>query len=431
MKKHLRKSRRSIFSIKAWRLRVVFWIGAICTGLVATVFAIGAEWSDHSFKSIVDQYSWTPFIITPLGLLLIQWITRTFIPEAAGSGIPQTIAAMQSKNKAALLSIKIAASKMILTLMGLLSGASIGREGPTVHIGASIMYSIGQYARFPLHYYQHGLIVAGGAAGIAAAFNTPLAGIVFALEEIVRTMESKTNGIIMSAVIIAGLTALSLQGNYIYFGQIDISLPDNLFSSTGGILLCAIIGGLLGGLFSQSLISGSRAIKPFLISSPTITVISLGLFIAFIGYLSGHTTYGTGYEAAYGIVTQQSEFDPLFPLYKFMATLGSYLTGIPGGIFAPSLAAGAGIGADIGHYMPIAPIGMMILLGMVSYFSGVIQAPLTAMIIVLEMTASQQMILPIMICSFLAAGISKLVCPNSLYQVLALNFTDSAIKKEG
>jgi len=430
MKKHFRKSRRSIFSIKAWRLRVVFWIGAVCTGLVATAFAISAEWSDHSFQSLVEQYSWAPFIVTPLGLLLIQWITRTFIPEAAGSGIPQTIAAMQSKNKAALLSIKIAASKMLLTLMGLLSGASIGREGPTVHIGASIMYSIGQYARFPLHYYQHGLIVAGGAAGVAAAFNTPLAGIVFALEEIVRTMESRTNGIIISAVIIAGLTALTLQGNYVYFGQVDISLPENIFSSAGGVILCAIIGGLLGGLFSQSLISGSRAIKPFLINSPTITVISLGLFIAFIGYLSGHSTYGTGYEAAYGIVTQQSEFDPLFPLYKFMATLGSYLTGIPGGIFAPSLATGAGIGADIGHYIPIAPMGMMVLLGMVAYFSGVIQAPLTAMIIVLEMTASQQMILPILICSFLAAGISKLVCPNSLYQVLALNFMDASSKKE-
>ncbi len=317
---------------------------------------------------------------------------------------------------------------MILTLMGLLSGASIGREGPTVHIGASIMYTMGQYARFPLHYYQHGLIVAGGAAGVAAAFNTPLAGIVFALEEIVRTMESRTNGIIMSAVIIAGLTALSLQGNYIYFGQVDVALPDSLFASAGGILLCAIIGGLLGGLFSQSLISGSRAIKPYLINAPTITVISLGLMIAFIGYLSGHTTYGTGYEAAYNIVTQQGEFDPLFPLYKFMATLGSYLTGIPGGIFAPSLATGAGIGADIGHYLPIAPISMMILLGMVGYFSGVIQAPLTAMIIVLEMTASQHMILPIMICSFLAAGISKVVCPNSLYQVLALNFSDAKAK---
>jgi len=430
MKKHFRKSRRSLFSIKAWKLRLVFWVGAVSTGLVATAFAISADWSDHSFKALVEAYPWSPFIITPLGLLLIQWITRTFIPEAAGSGIPQIIAAMQAKNKSALLSLKIAASKMILTLMGLLSGASIGREGPTVHIGASIMYSLGLYARFPIHYYQRGLIVAGGAAGIAAAFNTPLAGILFALEEIVRTMESRTNGVIMSAVIIAGLTALSLQGNYIYFGHVDVSIPDSLFSSTGSILLCAIIGGLLGGLFSQALISGSRAIKPFLINYPTITIILLGLLLAFIGYLSGHTTYGTGYEAANGIVTQQSTFDPLFPFYKFIATLGSYLTGIPGGIFAPSLATGAGIGANIAHYIPIAPIGMMVLLGMVGYFSGVIQAPLTSMIIVLEMTASQQMILPIMICSFIAAGVSKLVCPNSLYQVLALNFAEKPTNKE-
>lgn len=429
MKKHLRRSRRSFFSIKTWKLRLVFWGGAITTGIVATIFAIGAEWSDHSFKSIVEHYPWSPFVITPLGLLLIHWITRTFIPEAAGSGIPQTIAALQSKNKAALLSLKIAFSKLILTLMGLLSGASIGREGPTVHIGASIMYAFGQYARFPLHYYQHGLIVAGGAAGIAAAFNTPLAGIVFALEEIVRTMESKTNGIIISAVIIAGLTALSLQGNYIYLGQTSVTLPTEIWPSIYAVLLCAVIGGLLGGLFSQILISATRWIKPLITSYPAITVISLGLIIATIGYFSGHTTYGTGYEAAYGIVTQTHEFDPLFPLYKFLATISSYLTGVPAGIFAPSLATGAGIGADIAHYLPVAPVAMMILLGMVAYFSGVIQAPLTAMIIVLEMTASQQIILPLMICAFLAAGISKLVCPNSLYQVLALNFINVGDKK--
>ncbi|MBL7003271.1 MAG: chloride channel protein [Gammaproteobacteria bacterium] len=428
MKKHIRKSRRSLFSIKAWRLRIVFWSGAVAIGLLATFFAYSADWADHSFQSFVKQYPWSPFIITPIGLILIQWITRTFIPEAAGSGIPQTIAALNSRNKTALLSLKIAFSKLVLTIMGLLSGASIGREGPTVHIGASIMYSIGCYARFPLHYYQHGLIVAGGAAGVAAAFNTPLAGIVFALEEIARTMESKTNGIIISAVILAGLTALSIQGNYTYFGQIDISIPTDFISASGGVLLCAIIGGLLGGLFSQSLISGSSWLKPYLTQHPTTVLIILGLFIATVGSLSGHTTYGTGYESAYGIVTQSSEFDPLFPVYKLLATLGSYFSGIPGGIFAPSLATGAGIGADIGHYIPIAPIAMMILLGMVGYFSGVIQAPLTAMIIVLEMTASQQMILPILICAYIAAGVSKVICPNSLYQVLALNFIDKPSK---
>lgn len=422
MKNHLKKSGRTLFSFKAWRVRLVFWIGAILTGIVASIFTIYAKWSDHTFISLVEQYPWSPFVITPIGLLFIHWITRAFVPEAAGGGIPQTIAAMSSKNKAALLSIKIAISKLMLTLMGLLSGASIGIFAPTVHIGASIMYSIGQYVRFPFHNYQHGLIVAGGAAGIAATFNTPLAGIVFALEEIVRTMESKMNGLILSAVIIAGLTALSIQGNYLYLGQIEVALPDNLNQSITGVLLCAIIGGLLGGLFSQSLIVGSKAIEPIILKSPTITVIILGLIIAFIGYLSGHTSYGTGYDAAYGIITQQSEFDPLFPLYKILATITSFLSGIPGGIVAPSLATGAGIGADLGHYLPIAPLGMMILLGMVGYFSGVIQAPLTAMIIVLEMTASQHMVLPIIICSFIAAGISKVVCPNSLYQVLALNF---------
>lgn len=421
MRRHLRRSRRKFFSRKAWQIRLVFWTGALLVGSIAALFAILAGQADHSFLQLAQKYPWLPFILTPAGLMLISWLTTRFFPGANGSGIPQTIAALQMKNKSAVLSFRIAIGKLLLTVMGLFCGASIGREGPTVHIGASIMYSLRRFANFPAFYYQHGLIAAGGAAGVAAAFNTPLAGIVFALEEISRSFEQRTNGIILTAVIFAGMTAMALQGNYNYFGISSVTF-DFDFSLVASILVCGVLGGLLGGMFSQSLISGSRWIKPWILKYPLRITFIIGLGLACIGSLSNHQSFGTGYEAAYGIVTGSSEFDPMFPVYKFVATLGSYLTGIPGGIFAPSLATGAGIGQNLAHWIPLAPVPFMVLIGMVAYFAGVIQAPITAMVIVLEMTANQNMIFPLMITALIASGTSSLVCPQSLYQVLAQSF---------
>lgn len=428
MRTHIRRSRRKLFSLNAWRIRLVFWIGALLVGITAAAFALLATHADHSFLALVELYPWLPFVLTPAGLMLISFLTRRFFSGASGSGIPQTIAALDMQDKSAVLSYKIAIGKLLLTLMGLFSGASIGREGPTVHIGASIMYSLRHYANFPLSYYRHGLIAAGGAAGVAAAFNTPLAGIVFALEELSRSFEQRTNGIILTAVIFAGMTAMALLGNYTYFGSSSASFSMDL-KLIATIIVGGITGGLLGGLFSQSLITGNRLIRPWLERYPLRIACILGLLIAYVGYLSDYTSSGTGYEAAYGIVTGETTMDPLFPLYKILATLASYFTGIPGGIFAPSLATGAGIGHSLFQVFQLAPLSFTVLIGMVAYFSGVIQAPITAMVIVLEMTANQNMIFPLMITAFIGSGMSHLVCPKPLYPVLAESFL-RADKKE-
>ncbi len=427
MRRHLHRHRRKLLSLQAWRIRLVFWGGALLLGGIAASFALVAARMDHGFRDLVERWPWLPFVMMPLGLMLINWLTRRFFPGAGGSGIPQVIAALQMKQRAAVLSFRIAVGKLLLTSLGLFCGASIGREGPTVHIGASIMYSLRRFASFPDFYYRHGLIAAGGAAGVAAAFNTPLAGIVFALEEISRSFEARTNGVIMTAVIFAGLTAMALLGNYSYFGVSDVQFALNPMLVLS-ILLCGIIGGLLGGLFSQALISGNRWIRPWITRYPLRVTALLGLLLACIGWLSGHDSFGTGYEKAYGIITGEGDFDPWFPLYKFMATLGSYLTGIPGGIFAPSLATGAGIGQNLAHWIPIAPVAFMVMVGMVAYFAGVIQAPITAMVIVLEMTSNENMIFPLMISALLGSGASSLVCPRSLYRVLAEDFLNPAGK---
>jgi H+/Cl- antiporter ClcA len=427
MLKYLHRSGKALLSPDAWKIRVLFWTGAVVVGLVASAFAIAADYVNEGFSHLLAISPYLPFIITPLGLGLVALMTVYFFPGSQGSGIPQSIAALEMidhTSRSAVLSFRIAIGKILLTLLGLLSGASIGREGPTVHIGAAVMFSLGRFGRFPHHYMDKGLILAGGAAGIAAAFNTPLAGILFAVEEMGRSFEERTSGVLLTGVFLAGITAIVVEGNYTYFGTTDASLATSDFVVP--ILACGIAGGFLGGLFSTALIRGSRWLAPLFKRRPAVVAVGCGVAIAAVGLISHSTAYGTGYDEARGIITGTSTMPTSYPYMKMLATLFSYLSGIPGGIFAPSLATGAGLGAQIATLMPSIPVSAVIILGMVGYFSGVVQTPITAFVIVMEMTDNQALLLPLMATAFLAYLTSRLICPEPIYRELALNFLPSA-----
>jgi len=410
-------------------VRAALWGGALLVGLAATLFAIGSEAAYELFMGLIDHSPYWALLTLPAGLMFATWLTRRFFPGAQGSGIPQVLAAsesgMSTEARRGILSLRIAIGKMLMTMLGLLSGASIGREGPTVHVGAAIMYSMGHWLKFPPHHLERALILAGGAAGISAAFNTPLAGIVFAIEEIARSFEDRTSGIVLTAVILAGLVALMIQGNYAYFGTSHAAVDTITYWYL--IPISGVVGGLLGGLFSQSLIRGSRALAPVYKRHPLLLAALCGLLVAGVGIYSGGTTYGTGYAEARAIIDAGEGFDPLYPLLKVLATVGSYLSGIPGGIFAPTLAAGAGIGADLALWFPLTLGPAIILLGMVGYFTGVVQTPITAFVIVMEMTDNQTMLLPLMATAFIAYSSSRMVCPVPIYQALSTAFTSAMI----
>jgi len=423
MKEHLHRTRRTLFSMQKWKLRVVFWGGALTIGVAAAVFAILSFEADGLFRRLYQESPVYSLLIPPLGLTLIAWLTRRFFKGSEGSGIPQAIAALSVDNhkaRRAVLSIKIAFAKIILTIGGLLSGASIGREGPTVHIGAAIMYSLRRIAPFRGQDMTRALILAGGAAGISAAFNTPLAGIMFAVEEMSRSFEERTSGTLLIAVILAGITALAILGNYTYFGTSTASV--SIGEAWVAVIVCGIIGGLLGGGFSSLLIFGGRRLAPIAREYPIRLAFVCGCLISLFGFLSDGSSFGTGYEEAKGLVTAAADTHLMFPVYKFMATISSYLSGIPGGIFAPSLSIGAGIGADIAQFIPFVPFAVVVMLGMVGYFTGVVQTPITALIIVMEMTDSSSMLLPLMATALIAKGVSRFVCPEPFYQAMALNY---------
>lgn len=419
-KRHLRRTKRRLFSIKKWKVRTVLWGSAIALGLVAAFFALASHHADEMYHQLYRENPTIAYLLPPIGLTLIAWLTRRFFQGSEGSGIPQAIAALSMNShlmRSKVLSLKLALAKIFLTCLGLLSGASIGREGPTVHVGASIMYSLRKYMpHLRGRDMTRVLILAGGAAGISAAFNTPLAGIIFAIEEMSRSFEERKSGTLLIAVVLAGVTALSVLGDYTYFGHSTASIA--LSSAWIAVIACGVIGGLLGGLFSSSLIYGTRQIANYLSAYPIRIAFFCGLILSLLGFLSNGQTFGTGYLEAKNLV-DGGDVSLSFPFYKLLATIASYLSGIPGGIFAPSLSVGAGLGADLAQFMPNIPFTAVVMLGMVGYFTGVVQTPITAFVIVMEMTDSSSMMMPLMATALIAKSVSHLVCPTPIYQALA------------
>lgn len=430
----LRKmSRLPLISPRQWKRRLVYWCGAIIVAIIAILFARAADYAQGLFELVLHGRPALALVIVPLGLVICVMLTLKVFQGAQGSGIPQTIAALHMHDPRAIdsvLSMKVAIGKMGLTLLGLASGASIGREGPTVQISAALMHALGKVLRLPRIELQRALVLAGGAAGIAAAFNTPVAGIVFAIEELSHSFEARTSGTVMTAVILAGITTLAFAGNYSYFGMISAQL--DFGRSWISIGMCAIAGGAAGGLFSQALVLASHGLPGkagrFVMDHPVAFAVVCGLVLAVLGLLSGGSTYGTGYAQASSLLQGTSHLDWTYAPLKLLATLVSYLSGIPGGIFAPSLAVGAGIGDWLSHLVPGAPVGAVVLLGMVAYFAGVTQAPITSTVIVMEITDNQQMTIPLLATAMLAFGVSRLICRRPLYGALARRFL-SAVER--
>lgn len=413
-----------VFSARR-RRDIIFILGGVVVGAAAAALATLADLVQLEFRHLLAYWRYASFAVTPLGFALSVYLTTRLFPNAQGSGIPQAIAARQIDlanhgARARLVSIRIALGKILLTLLGLLCGASAGREGPTVQVGASIMFAAGRMS--PRR--QSGLILAGAAAGVAAAFNTPLAGIVFGIEEMSRSFETRTSGLIIGSILSAGITSLALLGNYTYFG----STPATLGSGVAwlAIPLCGVFGGLMGGIFSRILIAvagglpgtAGRLIKTY----PVVFAMACGLATAVCGFVSGDATYGTGYVQVKALLGGEALPSWNFGLLKMLATVFSSISGIPGGIFSPSLAVGAGFGYDVAQLFPSNMMGAIVLLGMVSYFAGVVQAPITAFVIVMEMTNNHAMLIPLMAAAVVAHATSRLVCREGVYHALSRNY---------
>ncbi|MGE5865753.1 MAG: chloride channel protein [Rhizobacter sp.] len=416
--------RQELSDWRPWVTRALVLAFAAASGLTIVAFTWMAERAHHGFERLADAAWWAPLLWMPLCAVAIVFLTRRFAPGAAGSGIPQVMAALDAgvapHHHSLFVSLKLAAMKMIMTSWGLLAGMSMGREGPSVQVAAGVMHHARRWLPERSTVTEHGLLVAGGAAGIAAAFNTPLAGVMFAIEELSRRPEQRSSGLLIAAIVLAGLMAVSVYGNSTYFGVIRV--PEITLALVGPGLLVAAVCGLTGGLFSRLLIasmgSGRDRASALRQRRPLVFAAGCALAVAVIGVVTGGATYGSGYQSTRSLLDGDGATPGVYALFKFLATWLTAWSGVPGGIFAPALSIGASLGNDVAWLTGFRDAQALIALGMAGFLAAVTQAPLTSFIIVMEMVDGHGMVLTLMASALLASLVSRLLSPP-LYGALA------------
>lgn len=427
-----RLPRRSRFTgSEVWHQRLLFWLSAIVVGSISVAYGWGTDEAIRLFHRFTDPHPYYVFLLCPIGLAAVALVTRTVFPGAQGSGIPQAMAAIHMERiefANTMLSWRIAVGKVLLTIVAFACGASIGKEGPTVQIGCSVMNIVGGLGLKPSRELLRLLVLAGGAAGIASAFNTPIAGAVFAIEEMAHYhVDASIGRRLLVVTALSGMAMLALVGNYTYFGTVHASMPWGW--NWLAVPSIGIVGGLLGGAFARILTIPIQRF-PRLLSwlvrrHPIVFAAICGLGLAVIGWASGGQAFCSSHPEAQGALNGTLVLPIDFTLLKWAATIVSYLSGIPGGIFAPSLAAGAGLSAWFVPLFPHVSLSVLAMLGMAAYFSGVVQSPITAAVIVLEMTNNIEMTVAVSAASMLGTAFSRMICRKPIYAAMADQFLEA------
>ncbi|OCK52489.1 chloride channel protein [Chryseobacterium sp. CBo1] len=411
---------------------IPFWIGSVITGFFAVMYAKIFSWGENLLHFILDWHDWMIFIIAPIGFVLSWWLVKEFAPNAKGSGIPQVMAAVELANPKehkkirSLLSLKIIVFKIISSVILVIGGGAVGREGPTIQIAGSIFRKVNEYLPdwWP-KISKKNMIMTGAAAGLAAAFNTPLGGIVFAVEELSKTHINYFKTALFTAVIIAGLTAQTLAGSYLYLGYPktnDVSLMV-MFP----IVLVAGVAGILASQLSVIMLKMNDWKKRNLKTNRANVIFLVGcaLLIACVSFFISREVLGSGKEIMERVLyTQDKHEDWYVPILRMFGPALSFTSGGAGGIFAPALTAGASIGSVISGIIDLTPneTNVVILGGMVAFLTGITRAPFTSAIIVLEMTDRHSLIFHLMLGGMVSSIASILVSRHSLYDVLKINF---------
>lgn len=413
-----------------WRTRLLVWGGAIAAGLAVVAFSQAAVWAQAGFHRLAAFGAWVPFVLTPAVGMAVVWMMRHGFPGTGGSGVPQAIAAIHlaagDKEVGHLVSPRIALGKVLLVCLGLLGGFSVGIEAPAVQVAASLLVVV--YGLLPTQHARAAgrgvLVLAGGGAGVAAVFNTPIAGVLFAIEVLAgrRPHDANIGGIILTVVVVAGLVAIGLLGNYAYFGRFNIGEVGGAIAVP--VIVCGVACGVLGGLFSRLLLLPYRhpdwRLWRWRAAHPVAFAGICGLAMAAIGWASAGTAHGTGYDATAAAVAGTATLAWYEPFTKLAATVVSYFSGIPGGTFAPAIAIGAAAGFDLAG--PLAAFGaphQIVALATAAFLAATIQAPLTAAVIVMEMVDSHGLALGLMVTALIAKAVGSALGPDLYHEMAA------------
>jgi CIC family chloride channel protein len=355
-----------------------------------------------------------------LGAAISVAVTRQYAPEASGSGIPHLEAVLHRFRT--LEWKRLLPVKFLGGIAAIGSGLALGREGPTVQMGGAVGDAISRGLKVSER-ERLTLISAGAGAGLAAAFNAPLSGLVFVLEEVRRDFQPIVFGATFIAAAVADIIARIGSGQFPIFAVPGYAVPP--LAALPIFALLGIASGLLGILFNRSLLSTieiySRLPARFVIPVAAIT----GGMIGLIGWFSP-LVIGSGHSMAEAALKGDVLLTaiPMFFAIRFLLTMTSYATGAPGGIFAPLLVLGALIGLTVGqiahHYFPdIVPIpAVFAVVGMAAYFTAIVRAPLTGIMLIVEMTGNYSQMLPLLVSCFCAYAVTEYVKDLPIYEAL-------------
>ena len=423
---------------------IPLWVASILTGLVAVAYENLFILFEHLGKGIWTLSPWMVFLTTPLFFVLAWYVTTRFAPNTRGSGIPQLLAAVDLAGTPRhplirqLLGVRIGLIKIGSSLLLLLGGGAIGREGPTLQVAGSIFQTV--YRFIPENWArvsQRIMLITGGASGLAAAFNTPLGGIVYALEELTKTHIARFRTAVFSAVIIAGMTAQTFLGPYLYLGYPKLApLPLSLIWS---VIVLAFLSGYLGAQFTQALLWLGEMRRRYRERKQQVGfVLVLSLLFAGMVFFTGDISMGTGKPLINTILFEGAASAPwyTFPV-RFAGAALSFSVGAAGGIFATSLSSGASLGAFLVYWggLPMEHHNLLILVCMIGFLTGVTHTPFTAAILVLEMTDRHSAIFYFLLAGMVAHLAALQVMKHSYYEIQKEVFLESLggkeVKEEG
>ena len=402
-------------------------IVGIGAGLGAVLFRRLIDWiHNFAYSDIAGIFAeWYPLhliIIPALGGAIVGPLVYYFAREAKGHGVPEVMEALElrgGKIRPRVVVVKALASSVCIA-----SGGSVGREGPIAQIGSALGSFVGQTLKLSEERVRT-LVACGAAGGIAATFNAPIAGAVFALEVLLRRFGSVYFGAVVISAVTADVIAHYFEGDSRTFLTPEYTMQSPwellLYTLMGFIAALAAVGFSRLLYFSEDIWNLIRIPEP---TKPLLGGILLGL-LGIVSYqIDGFPrVFGVGYETIENTLFSQLTLQVTFGLLllKLLATTLTLGSGGSGGIFAPSLFMGAMLGASFGQIAHtifpeiVAPSGAYALVGMAAFFGGVAHAPITAILILFEMTGDYQIILPLMLSTVLSTIVAKNLSPDSIY----------------
>lgn len=402
-------------------------IGVVCA-LVCALYAKLFSLAEHGSIEVFTAHPYLAFIVFPAGMVLSFALVKFIAPGSGGSGIPQVLACIENRdeNLAKLFLRKtVITTKILSSFIAVCAGAAIGREGPSLQISAAIAYNFGIVSRrLGMKLKVEQLLVAGAAGGLAAAFNTPIGGVVYAIEELSKEHVRNFRDVLLLSVVIAGLTAQAVSGNYLFLGYPTVPTENSMYILSM-VMVTALFGGVLGGLFSKALLSLSAWRSSKSQSAQLAIVFVTGLILAAVFYFLGSRSLYSGKESINVVLFGQFELQWFETLNRTLMPLLSSMTGIAGGVFAPALSAGATFGGFIAGMIDPSLAVILGLSGMVAFLTGITHTPITSFILVLEMTDRHSVVFPMMLAALFASLGAHMVSRKSYYEEVVENIQKS------